>query len=65
MAKTFAAGLTNAQYAEARAFEAAGLTTISQAVKAFERGNTAQIVAWRAALKAKRAAERAAEQDAA
>jgi hypothetical protein len=50
--KKFAAKLNNAQYAEARAFEAAGLTTISQAVKAFERGETERINAWRIALKA-------------
>ena len=48
--KKFAAKLTNAQYAEARQFEAAGLTTISQAVKAFERNETSRIAAWRQAL---------------
>jgi hypothetical protein len=50
--KKFAATLTSAQYAEAKRFEAAGLTTISQAVKAFERNNTAQLNEWRTALKA-------------
>ena len=53
--KKFAASLSNAEYAECRKFENAGLTSISQAVKAFERGNTEQINAWRAALKAKAA----------
>lgn len=43
--------VTAAQMAEARRFEKAGLTTISQAVKAFERGETARINAWRKALK--------------
>lgn len=51
--KKFAASLSNAQYSECRKFEAAGLTTLSQAVKAFERENTQQIAAWREALKAK------------
>lgn len=51
--KKFAAKLTNAQYAEARTFESAGLTTISQAVKAFERGDAARLTAWREALKHK------------
>lgn len=54
--KKFAASLTNAQYAEARTFEAAGLTTISQAVKAFERGETSRITEWRKALAAKKEA---------
>jgi hypothetical protein len=51
MAKKFAASLTSAEYAEARKFEAAGLTSISQAVKAFERGDVERIEAWRKALK--------------
>lgn len=51
--KKFASSQSNAEYAECRKFEAAGLTSISQAVKAFERGNTSQISAWRAALAAK------------
>lgn len=53
--KKFAASLTNAQYAECRKFEAAGLATLSQAVKAFERGNASQIAEWRAAVKAQEA----------
>jgi hypothetical protein len=52
--KKFAAKLTNAQYAEARKFEAAGLTSISQAVKAFERGETSRIAEWRKQLAAKK-----------
>lgn len=51
--KKFAASLSNAEYAECRKFEAAGLTTLSQAVKAFEREDTQKLNAWRAALKAK------------
>lgn len=51
MAKKFASTLTNAQYAECRKFEAAGLTSISQAVKAFERGETDRINEWRKQLK--------------
>lgn len=58
MAKKFAASLTNAQYAEARTFEAAGLCSVSQAVKAFERGETGRINEWRAALKARSEAKK-------
>jgi hypothetical protein len=50
--KKFASTLSNAEYAECRKFEAAGLASISQAVKAFERGETSRIDAWRTALKA-------------
>ena len=53
--KKFAASLSNAQYAEARKFEAAGLTSISQAVKAFERGETSRISEWRKQLAEKQA----------
>ena len=48
--KKFAASLSNAEYAEARKFEAAGLASISQAVKAFERGETSRINEWRRQL---------------
>lgn len=51
--KKFAAKLTNAEYAEARKFEAAGLTSLSQAVKAFERGEKDRIAEWRKQLAAK------------
>lgn len=61
MAKKFAQKLTNREFETARAFEAAGLTTISQAVKAFEREEIEKIRTWTLALNAKRAAERAAE----
>jgi len=54
MAK-FASTLTNGEYAECKRFEAAGLTSLSQAVKAFERDEAAKISAWRVALKAKTA----------
>ena len=50
MAKKWAATLSGAQFAEARKFEAAGLTSISQAVKAFERGDKDAIATWRKAL---------------
>jgi hypothetical protein len=46
----YAAKLTDAQMKLARAFEKAGLCSISQAVKAFERGNDAQIAAWKKQL---------------
>lgn len=49
----YAPKLSDAQIKLARAFEKAGLTTISQAVKAFERHDNAQIEKWKAALKAK------------
>ena len=50
MAKKFASTLSNAEYALARKFEAAGLCSISQAVKAFERGETEKIAAWKKQL---------------
>lgn len=53
MAKKFAASLSNQQYALARAFERAGLTSISQAIKAFERGDTARIEEWKRQLQEK------------
>jgi hypothetical protein len=43
----FAKKLSSAQMREAREFEKAGLTTISQAVKAFERNDMARITTWR------------------
>jgi hypothetical protein len=46
----FGAGLTNAQMQLARRFEAAGLTTISQAVKAFERRDDERIESWKKEL---------------
>jgi hypothetical protein len=51
--KKFAVKLTNAQYAECRKFEAAGLTSLSQAVKAFERNEINRINEWRNALRQK------------
>lgn len=47
---TFGGKLSNAQYAFAKAFEKAGLCSLSQAVKAFERREDAKIEAWKAAL---------------
>ena len=49
--KKFAATLSNAQYALARKFEAARLTTLSQAVKAFERRDNEMIEYWKNQLK--------------
>jgi len=51
--KPFAATLTNTEIRFARAVEAAGLATYSQAVKAIERQDTEKIAAWRKALAAK------------
>ena len=50
MSKKFAATLTKGQLEMARRFEAAGLTTYSQAVKAFERNETARISEWKRQL---------------
>ena len=41
---------TDAQVREAREFERAGLTTYSQALKAFERRNEKQIEEWKKQL---------------
>jgi len=46
----FGTGLSNAQMALARKIEAAGLASISQVVKAMERGETEKIAAWKLAL---------------
>ena len=51
--KKFAATLTNAEVKLARAVEAAGLASYSQAVKAIEREDNEKIAAWRKALAAK------------
>ena len=47
----FAATLSNAEYDEARRFERAGLCSISQAVKAFEREDEAKIAELRKQLR--------------
>lgn len=47
----FGAGLSDAQMRLARRFQEAGLTSISQAVKAFERRNDAQIAEWKEQLR--------------
>lgn len=49
MAK-FASTLSSAQFKLARRFADAGITSLSQAVKAFERHNDAQIAKWKARL---------------
>ena len=51
--KPFAATFTNSQLRFARAVEAAGLTTYSQAVKAIEREDKEKLDTWRQALVAK------------
>ena len=51
--KPFAATLTNSELKFARAIEAAGLASYSQAVQAIEREETDKIQAWRQALAAK------------
>ena len=51
--KKFAATLTNSEVSFARAVEAAGLASYSQAVKAIERQDAEKIAAWRKALAAK------------
>ena len=53
----FAKGLTERQVALARAFERAGLCSISQAVKAFQRGENECIEAWKKQLAEKRESE--------
>ena len=53
MAKKFGQGVSDAQIALARRFEAAGLTTYSQAVKAFQNRDNERIAAWKAAITAK------------
>lgn len=51
MAKKFGASLSKAQFDFARKVERAGLASISQAVKAIERGNTEQIEEWKKQLR--------------
>lgn len=49
--KKFAAGLSDAQMKLARRFQEAGLTTISQAVKAFEKRDNTSIDQWKLQLR--------------
>lgn len=49
----FGGTLSKAQMDLARKFERAGLCSLSQAVKAFERGENAKIRQWRSALQAR------------
>lgn len=53
----FGQGVSDAQAALARKFEAAGLTTYSQAIKAFQRREEARINEWKRQLAAKQAAK--------
>lgn len=55
MAKKFGAGVTNSQMKLARQFEAAGLTTYSQAVKAFQRRENDKIEEWKLQLSKQKA----------
>lgn len=48
--KRFGSTLSNAQMELARRFEKAGLTTYSQAVKAFERNEMGRIDEWKRQL---------------
>jgi hypothetical protein len=48
--RKFAAKLTDKQVQLARAFEHAGLTSYSQAVKVFERNDNTQIEEWKKRL---------------
>lgn len=50
MANKFGAGLSDAQFRLARRFQKAGLTSISQAVKAFERYDDERIEEWKKQL---------------
>ncbi len=54
--KKFGQGVSDAQAKLARSFEQAGLTSYSQAVKAFQRGDNEQIETWKKQLAAKREA---------
>lgn len=51
--KPFAVSLTREDIRLARAIEAAGLASYSQAVKAIERQDDEKLAAWQAALSAK------------
>jgi hypothetical protein len=53
MAKRFGEGVSNAQMDLARKIERAGLTSYSQAVKAFQRGDNKQIEEWKKQLQQK------------
>lgn len=48
--KSFGKGVTDAQAKLARRFEQAGLTSYSQAIKAFERREDQKIEAWKKQL---------------
>lgn len=51
--KTFGSGVTDAQRALARKFEQHGITSYSQAIKAFQNRDNARIQAWKQALSEK------------
>lgn len=57
MANKFGQGVSDAQARLARDFEAAGLTTYSQAIKAFQRGEESRISEWKKQLIIKRTAK--------
>jgi len=52
MAQKFGAGVTDAQARLARRFSEAGLTSYSQAVKAFQRRDNEQLEEWKRQLTA-------------
>lgn len=52
MAKKFGEGVSNSDMQLARRFEQAGLTTISQAVKALQRRENKRIEEWKRQLEA-------------
>lgn len=54
MAKPFGQGVSDAQVKLARRFQAAQITTYSQAIKAFQRRDNVQIEAWKKQLAEKR-----------
>lgn len=55
MARKFGQGVTDAQIRLARRFESAGLTSYSQAVKAFQNGDSTRINEWKRQLEEKNA----------
>lgn len=48
--RKFGSGVTDGQYRLARRFERAGVCTLSQAIKAFQRGDERSIARWKIEL---------------
>lgn len=57
MAQKFGEGVSSAQIKLARRFEEAGLTSYSQAIKAFQRRDNERIEKWKAQLNSPKSAE--------